>query len=315
MADEIFLIGYPSGHTIYALVRNSSGQIWYPTSEEFEDFGTSLRSHSDYDIPLTDKSGGMYVADFPSAPANTSVGYRTIIYRQIGASPASTDYVVGGARIYWTGSSEAADEVEQNATAVVNRAFYKIGGGRNDLIISDIDDTDDENAVNAKRIYTQVRNEVLIQWPWSECREFADLGAVVTGIEQADWEHIFALPSNCLFVVAQIDEDSRAVKFDYERRGLYLFTDEYSNSDGDSAYIDYIKKVTDASEYSPALFEAIATKLAAELAPLYKTIPGKTESLKREFEYLVLPNAKAANQQEQYSDDEGSYTWRDARTS
>lgn len=313
MADEIYLLGYPSGNTVYAHVRNSSGQIWYPTDEDFEDFGDGSRSHADYDIPLTDKLGGMYVADFPSAPANTTVGYRTIVYRQIGASPASTDHVVGGSRIYWTGSAEVSDDLEANVTALANRMFLKVGGARTNILIDDIDDTDNEDAVIAKTIYTQVRNEVLLRWPWNECREFADLGSEVTGLEMADYDYVFGLPDDCVFVVAQIDEDNRATKYNYDVRGAYLFTKDYSNTAGDSAYIDYIKKVTDTSEYSPALFNAIATKWAAELAPKYN--PKEKDNLKREFEYLVLPNAKSANQSEQYSDDEGSYSWRNARTS
>jgi hypothetical protein len=314
MSEEIFLIGYPSGATTYALVRNSSGQIWNPTLEAFEDFGTGSRSHADYDIPLTDKSGGMYVADFPSAiPANTTVGYRTISYRQIGSSPASTDHVVGGARIYWTGSAEAAADTELNATSVVNRAYYKLGGARTRIVIDDIDDATDSNAVIAAVLYPQVRNEVLQRWPWNECREFADLGAAVTGLEMADWDYAFALPTNCISVVAQIDEENHTAKYTYEVRGGYLFTRDYSNADGDSVYIDYVKKVVDASVYSPLLFEAIATKLAAELAPVYN--PDRKEELKREFELLVLPNAEAANQGEQHSEDEGEYKWRNARTS
>ena len=297
---------------MYALVRNSSGQVWYPASGAFEDWGTGSRSHTDYDIPMTDMSGGLYLADFPSAiPANTSVGYRTIIYQQAGAAPASTDYVVGGAVIKWTGSAEASDTIEQNVTALANRMFTKLGGARGDLFIDDIDDTDDENAVTAKRIYAQVRNEVLQRWPFNECREFADLGAEVTGLEMADWDYAFALPSDCIALVAQIDEENSTKKFKSEVRKGYLFTRDYSNADGTSAYIDYIKKVTDADDYSPALFEAIATKWAAELAPIHK--PEMIEILKREFEYLVLPNAEAANQSEQYDDDEGSYSWLEAR--
>lgn len=313
--NEIFLIGYQSGYTTYALVRNSSGQIWYPTSEEFEDFGTGSRSHADYDIPLTDKSAGMYVADFPSAiPANTTVGYRTTIFHQVGASPASTDYVIGGSRIYWSGTSEVSDTIELNVTALANRMFKKVGGtlGPN-LNITDIDDEDDENAVAAKAIYAQVRNEVLIRWPWNDCREYADLGAEVTGLPMADWEYAFALPSDKIAVVAQIDEENRKTEYECEVRGPYLFTSDYSNSDGDSAYIDYIKLVTDASLYSPALVEAITTKWAAEMAPAYN--PKEKDNLKREFEYLVLPNAKASNQGSQYSEDKGRYTWRNARTS
>lgn len=315
MANEIFNLGFPSGYTLYAIIRNSAGQVWYPTGEEFEDWGTSSRSHADYDIPLTDESGGIYLADFPSAiPANTSLGYRTIIFRQLGANPASTDQVLGGARIYWTGSSEAGVDTELNATSVANRAFAKLGGTKGpDIIISDIDDTSDENAVAAKAIYSQVRNEVLVRWPWNECREYADLGSETTVTAQADWEYVFALPSNYLAAAVQIDEEDHTIKHNCEVRGLYLYTNTLSNSDGDSAYIDYVKKVTDASEYSPALFESIATKLAAELAPRYK--PQEKDNLKREYEFLVLPNAKATNQESQYEDDKGSYSWRDARTS
>ena len=314
MAAEIFQLGFPSGHTLYALIRNSSGQVWYPASEVFEDWGTGSRSHADWDIPLTDKSGGFYTANFPSAiPSNTTVGYRTTIFRQLGAAPASTDQVIGGARIYWSGTSEVAETIEQNVTALANRMFTKLGGSRDDLFIDDIDDTDDKNAVNAKRIYAQVRNEVLIRCLWNNCRKYADLGSVVVGLEMADWNYAFSLPSDTIFVSGQIDEDDRKLNFTYEIRGLYLFTNDYSNSDGDSAYIDYIYLVTDADEYSPGLVEAITTKWAAEMAPIYK--PEWTERLKREYEYLVLPNSKAVNQQEQYADDEGSYSWRDARTS
>ncbi len=314
MADEIFQLGFPSGHTLYAIIRNSAGEVWYPTSEVFETWGTSSRAHADYDIPLVDKSGDFYTADFPTAiPANTSVGYRTTIFRRLGSAPASTDQVIGGARIYWTGSAEAADAIEQNVTAIANRMFLKLGGGRDDIVITDIDDTNDENAVKAKLIYAQVRNEVLARWPFNECREYADLGSAVVGLEMADWNYAFAKPTDSIFIVAQIDEDDKSIEFTYEVRGLYLFTNDYSNTDGDSAYVNYVKRVTDAEEYSPGLLEAIATKWAAEMAPLHK--PEWTERLKREFEYLVLPNAAAKNQREQYDDDKGSYSWRDARTS
>ena len=129
----------------------------------------------------------------------------------------------------------------------------------------------------------------------------------------ADFEHAFNLPSDCLAVVAQIDEDSHTTKYKHEVRKGMLFTDNFSNTDGDSAYIDYILLESDTSKYSPSLKEAIATKLAAELAPTLK--PSQTAILKREYEYLVLPKAEGLNQAEQYDDDEGSYSWLDARKS
>lgn len=311
MSNEIIGLGFEAGWTVYAIVRDSSGQVWYSTNEDFEDVGESSRTNNDYAITMTDKEGGLYLADFPE---DISAGtYYTILFRQAGSSPANSDPVVGGDKISWTGVAEAAEAVtEIGATDICNRALLKIGTAKEQVTIDSIYDGT-ETANLCLVLYPQVRNEVLQRWPWNECREFADLGAELSGIEMADWEYVFNLPAGCLAVVAQIDEDGRTIKYEHEIRRGMLFTDDYSNSDGDSAYIEYIIKVVDTSKYSPALVEAIATKLAAELAPTIK--PSETAMLKREYEYLVLPKAEGLNQAEQYSDDEGSYSWLDARKS
>lgn len=310
MSNEIRGLTFPSGWTIYACVRNGSGQIWYPTNEEFEDVGTSSRTNNDYAITMVDKTGGMYLADFPE---DISAGtYYTIIFKQIGSSPANTDYEIGGDKIVWTGVAEAAEAIDEStATSICNRALLKLGTAEEQQTITSIYEGTD-TSINCLILYPQIRNEVLQRWPWNECREFADLGAELSGIEMADWEYCFNLPANCLAVKAQIDEDNRKTKYDSEVRKGMLFTNDYSNSDGDSAYIDYIEIESDTSKYSPALKEAIATKLAAELAPVMKK--GQLAyDLIQQYERLVLPKAEGLNQGEQYDDDEGSYSWLDAR--
>lgn len=307
MANEIKMLGYPSGETLYGCVRNGSGQIWYPTNEEFEDVGTSGRTNNDYAITMVDKSGGMYLADFPEDISEGT--YFTVIFKQLSSSPADSDYEIGGDKIDWTGVSEAAEAVtEIGATDVCNRAFLKIGTAKEQTTITSIYDGS-EGANLCLVLYPQVRNEVLQRWPWNECREFADLGAELSGIEMADYEYVFNLPADCLAVVAQIDENNRTIIHEHEIRRGMLFTDIYSNADGDSAYIEYIIKVVDTSKYSPALVEAIATKLAAELAPTIK--PSETLRLKQEYEMLVLPGATGLNQAEQFTDDKGSHSWLD----
>lgn len=103
MSDEIH-IDYPSGSTLYAVVRNSAGNVWYVVGQAFEAWGTGSRDADDYDIALTDKSGSRYVGTFD---ANISAGtYSIQIFRQAGANPADTDRFVGGRAIYWDGSAE-----------------------------------------------------------------------------------------------------------------------------------------------------------------------------------------------------------------
>jgi len=102
MANEIKAF-YRSGYNLYSIVRNNSGQVWYIAGDVFEAWGTGSRAAADYDIPLTDKSGGMYVGDFDSGIAS---GYYSIVtYRQAGAAPADDDPVVFKELARWDGTS------------------------------------------------------------------------------------------------------------------------------------------------------------------------------------------------------------------
>jgi len=112
MANEIH-IDYPSGNTLYAVVRNSAAQVWYPAAQAFEDWGTSGHHADDYDITLTDKDGDRYVGDFD---ANISAGRYTIqAFLQDGGNPADSDGVIGSGEIIWRGSGElTADKILAN---------------------------------------------------------------------------------------------------------------------------------------------------------------------------------------------------------
>lgn len=319
MSNEISLLGYPAGLTVYALIRNSAGLVWYETGSAFETWGTGSRSEVDYAITLTDKLGGLYLGDFPSdIPAGTGndkiYGYKTIIYRQLGAQPASTDATVGGSSIIWTGTAQASvPETETGATDIVNWGLLKVAGAKGDT--ETIDDIEGSSAfeVKCKLIYQFSRNSVLQSWPYNECKLFAEL-VVAAGVELADWNYAFTLPSDYLIMTKQTDEDDHTASYEYEIRGGYLFTNDYSNTDDDAAFVDYIRKVTDATEYSPLLKEAIATKFASEMAPTLN--PQMTIPLKREYDQISQPDSQALNQQEGFDDeDAGSYSWRNARNS
>lgn len=107
MANEIH-VDYQSGNTLYAVVRNSSGQVWYPAGQTFEDWGTGGHDADDYDISLTDKSGDRYVGNFDNNISGDR--YTVQVFLQAGANPADTDNLVGSGKIWWSGSREITAE-------------------------------------------------------------------------------------------------------------------------------------------------------------------------------------------------------------
>ena len=88
-----------------------------------------------------------------------------------------------------------------------------------------------------------------------------------------------------------------------------------SNDDDDSAYIEYIWLNETASTYSPHEIDAIATRLAAELAPSIKGKADWKAELMEEYHAIALPRAIAERQKEVYvADEEGDTSWVDARS-
>jgi len=102
MSNEIRQF-YPAGYTLYAVVRNTAGQVWYPTGEVFEAWGTGGRTAADYDITLVYTGIQEYIGDFDS---NIDAGrYDVQVMRQIAGAPADTDNICGISQIAWSGSA------------------------------------------------------------------------------------------------------------------------------------------------------------------------------------------------------------------
>ena len=123
MADEIHA-NYASGNTLYAVVRNGAGDVWYVSGQTFEIWGTGGRTAEDYDISLTDKSGSRYVGDFDS---NVPAGrYSVQIFVQAGANPSDGDTLVASDEIVWSGTGKVtADKLLANK-AIQNKTTGQI---------------------------------------------------------------------------------------------------------------------------------------------------------------------------------------------
>ncbi len=123
MANEIH-VNYTSGNTLYGIVRNGAGNVWYIADQAFEAWGTGGRTADDYDISLTDKSGSLYVGSFDtSIPTGR---YSVQIFLQAGANPADGDTFVAGEEIVWSGTGAiTADKLLANK-AVQNKPSGQI---------------------------------------------------------------------------------------------------------------------------------------------------------------------------------------------
>ena len=123
MANEIH-VNYTSGNTLYAVVRNTAGDVWYVAGQVFEVWGTSGRTATDYDISLTDKSGSRYVGRFDaSIPAGR---YSVQVFLQAGANPADGDTFIAGEEIVWSGTGIVTAEKLLANKAVQNKPSGQI---------------------------------------------------------------------------------------------------------------------------------------------------------------------------------------------
>jgi len=112
MANEIH-IDYASGNTLYAVIRDIAGDVWYVAGQIFETWGTAGRTADDYNMSLVDKSGSRYVGDFN---ANIPAGrYFVQTFVQAGADPADGDTPVASEEIVWSGTGRiTADKMLAN---------------------------------------------------------------------------------------------------------------------------------------------------------------------------------------------------------
>jgi hypothetical protein len=123
MANEI-QADYASGNTLYAVVRDMSGKVWYVAGQVFEAWGTDGHNADDYDIALTDKSGSRYVG---SLDGNIPVGrYSVQIFLQAGANPADGDTLISSDEILWSGSGKITAEKLLANKAVQNKSTGEI---------------------------------------------------------------------------------------------------------------------------------------------------------------------------------------------
>ncbi len=134
----------------------------------------------------------------------------------------------------------------------------------------------------------------------------ADTGSVSYVPELGPWTYAFTLPSDFFAPVRQTDQTiatQGGVKTEYQARTIlnrdgtaFLWlSNELTNDDADSAYIEYCIDQTTFTLFSPGLEEAIAMLLAAELCPNLGRDLDTRQQLIAEYERFTVVQSKKNN--------------------
>lgn len=173
---------------------------------------------------------------------------------------------------------------------ICNQALTKIGASR---VISIDDDVKQARALKA--IYNAKRDAELAAHPWTFAITRAQLPASVTA-PAFGWARAFPLPADCLQVV-EVGEnyvlyvsDTRAL-FQIEARSILC--DEASPLN-----IRYVRRETNDGLFAPLFAEALACRLAAEIAEELTQSSSKREQAWKEHKEAIRL-AKRANAIEQ----------------
>jgi len=308
-----FITAYASGSTLYDIFRDADGQVLHNTLLTLGTWGASSQTRVDYAFALTDKSGDIYTADPDDSFPIGTVLYRST-YLQGEAAPADTPtdtLLYGPIPVEWTGESVIVDGETASITNLCNYAYAKLGGAWQQNKLASYNETTD-SAELCQRLWPNIRKEVLIRGSkggvnWEEALKFSETGAELADAnipEMANWDYAFTLPSDCLRVIRQVSELDRGTEYAFKVMRGMLLSDSYGNEDADVAYIEYIYDNDNVDEYGPALYNAMATLLASELAGATVSAERRAE-LRAEFESLVMQLASNQQQAQVYFDDAG----------
>ena len=145
--------------------------------------------------------------------------------------------------------------------------------------------TDTNNrAVMADARYSDMRDTVLRAHPWNCAVKRDSLAKSVTA---PDWgySNTFVLPSD---FVRLVDIEDPTQKYSIEAGNQAGDNDLVLLSDANSMNVRYVYKITDVSKMDDTLKQAIATRLAADLALAITGDSGKEQFLMQKYQSILL---------------------------
>ena len=166
-------------------------------------------------------------------------------------------------------------------TSICNMALMPIGSQR----IHDIDDDTDETAILCNFYYDIIVDEVLRSHEWNcaiHYQSLAELSSddddyILEDYESFSYQYTLPTDPKCLRVLSIPEYPDE----NYEIMGEYLLCNL------ETVVLKYIKRITDPTKFDPLLVQAIAYRLAAELALKISSSPGIRDDMLKMYEWQL----------------------------
>ena len=170
---------------------------------------------------------------------------------------------------------------------IVNNALVEIG----EATITSIDQNT-RAARTAKRVWDNVRREMLTRYRWNFAKKRATLAADVTA-PAFGYTHAFTVPTDFLQLIGVYDsaEDQRQLT---ATRQAYASEGRKILYDGTALSIFYVADITDTAQFDPLFESALVYKLALRLAYDLSTGTGRSEAIQGFFTEAIK-TAKFSN--------------------
>jgi len=169
---------------------------------------------------------------------------------------------------------------------ICNQALTAIGAAR----ITDITSTTQKNARECNAIYQYVRNSVLTDFMWSFAQKRVAL------VESADPDPVWT--DDWVTIAYDKPADMLQLNFVNQRGALVKVEGSQILSDSSELQIKYTYEVTDVTQFTFKFVEALAAKLAAELAISISNKVSGAEKLFDIYYKKKLPQAVTLDSQQ-----------------
>src|SRR3990167_11384113 len=182
--------------------------------------------------------------------------------------------------------------------AICNSALIKLGSRQR---ITSLTQTNSVTAAYCNEQYAKIRDELLESANWNFALAWVELTTTGT-TPTAEYDYEFQRPSDLIRVVKICDNDAGVGTIPYRLGGDRIL------SDSNQLWMLYVRKETDPNVMSPMFREALAWKLAYDLATVVTDVSTTRTSMERDV-IRAVARAKASDAMQDYPESMPHGSW------
>lgn len=167
-----------------------------------------------------------------------------------------------------------------------------------------------KEAVECKRLYPRVRDSVMRDHPWNFATKRLTLAALTEEVEGFDY--VYQWPSDCLRALKIYNPADEEEEIVFEIGVSNDLSTRVILTDQEDAILIYVARVTNPNVYDTVFIDALAYRLASELAIPLAGDPNLGNAMARMYS-AQLGRAQMTNSNERYKGPDTRCSFIDAR--